>query len=159
MNLGLLLLRLVLAVLLAGHAMQKLRGWFGGAGLGGTGEIFARWGFVRGRRMAFVAGLAELTGAASIGTGLLTAGGCAVVTGTMAVATVATAPNGFWAQKGGCEVPFWYGAVAVVLGFTGPGAWSLDAVARLALSGYVWGGGALALGLLAAMVPLTLRSR
>ncbi|MEU1517517.1 hypothetical protein ABZ490_36120 [Streptomyces sp. NPDC005811] len=43
----------------------------------------------------------------------------------MTVEATATVPNGFQAQKGGCEVPFWYGPVAAILAFPGPGAWSL----------------------------------
>ncbi|MFJ8793006.1 DoxX family protein [Streptomyces sp. NPDC102462] len=160
MTVGLLLLRILLAGLLFGHALQKLRGWFGGAGPAGTGAVFERWGFVPGARLAVTAGLAELAGGASIATGLLTPGGCAVVVGTMTVAAVATSPQGFWAQHGGCEVPFWYGAVAAVLGFTGPGPWSLDAALGLGrASGTGWGAAALAAGLLAAAVPLAARAR
>ncbi|MEH0548615.1 DoxX family membrane protein [Streptomyces sp. B21-105] len=160
MNLGLLLLRLLLAALLFGHGTQKLFGWFGGAGRAGTAAVFEKWGFVPGHRMVLVAGLAELAGAASVAAGLLTPGGCAVIVGTMAVAAAATAPNGFWAQKGGCEVPFWYGAVAAVLALTGPGAWSLDHLLGLTeLNGPAWGSAAPALGLATAAVPLTARSR
>jgi putative oxidoreductase len=160
MSVGLLLLRVLLAALLFGHATQKLLGWFGGAGLSGTGAVFEQWGFRPGPRMALAAGLAELAGALLIAAGLLTPGGCAVVVGTMTVATVATAGNGFWAQRGGCELPFWYGAVATVLGFTGPGPWSLDAALGLnRLSGYAWGSTALALGLLASAIPLASRAR
>jgi putative oxidoreductase len=159
-NLGVLLLRVLLAGLLFGHATQKLLGWFGGAGPAGTGEIFARWGFTPGPRMAVLAGATELAGAASIGSGLLTPGGCAAVIGTMTVASAATAPNGFWAQKGGCEVPFCYGALAAVIGFTGPGRWSLDHAAGLtALSGYGWGTAAVLVGVAASAVPLTARAR
>ncbi|MEU1528589.1 DoxX family protein [Streptomyces fagopyri] len=160
MNLGLLLLRVLLAVLLCGHGAQKLFGRFGGAGPAATGTVFERWGFVPGRPMVLLAGLAELTGAASLATGLLTPGGAAVVVGTMTVAAVATAPNGFWAQQGGCEVPFWYGAAAAVLGFTGPGAWSLDHAFGLgSLHGNGWGAAALTVGAATAAVPLVLRSR
>ncbi|NBM16317.1 DoxX family protein [Streptomyces sp. GC420] len=160
MSLGLLLLRLLLAALLFGHSTQKLFGWFGGAGRTGTAAVFEQWGFVPGRPMVLVAGLAELAGAVSLAAGLLTPGGSAVVIGTMTVAAAATAPNGFWAQKGGCEVPFCYGALAAVLAFTGPGPWSADrALLPARLDGYAWGSAALALGLVAAAVPLTLRSR
>ena len=160
MSVGLLLLRVLISALLFGHAMQKLRGWFGGAGLTGTGTVFERWGLVPGPRMALAAGLAEVAGAASVGAGLLTPLGCAVVVGTMTVAAVATAGKGFWAQRGGCEVPVLYGAVAVVLAFTGPGPWSLDAALSLdGLPGYAWGPAALALGLLASAVPLAVRAR
>ena len=160
MSLGLLLLRLLLAGLLFGHSTQKLFGWFGGAGLAGTAPVFEGWGFVPGRRMVLLAALAEMAGVVSIATGLLVPGGCAVVVGTMTVAAAATAPNGFWAQKGGCEVPFCYGALAAILAFIGPGDWSLDrAFGLTGLSGYVWGLVALVVGVAAAAVPLTSRSR
>lgn len=160
MNLGLLLFRLLLAGLLFGHSTQKLLGWFSGAGLAGTAAIFEQWGFVPGRRLVALAGALELLGAGSIALGLLTPAGCAAVVGTMTVASVATAPNGFWAVKGGCEVPACYGAFAAVLAFTGPGGWSVDhAVGLAGLSGYAWGSGALVIGLLAAIAPLTARAR
>ena len=157
-DLGLLLFRLLLAGLLFGHATQKLFGWFHGAGVAGTATVFEQWGFVPGKRMVVVAALAELTGAASIATGLLTPGGCAVVIGTMTVAAVATSPSGFWAQGGGCEVPFCYGALAAVLAFTGPGAWSLDHAFGLPVTGIGWALAALGAGLAASAVPLTLRA-
>ncbi|PXY29249.1 DoxX family protein [Prauserella sp. PE36] len=160
MNLALLLLRILLAGLLFGHSTQKLLGWFGGAGQQGTAVIFEQWGFVPGRRLVVLAGLTELFGAGSIATGLLTPGGCALVIGTMTVAAVATAPNGFWAVKGGCEVPFCYGALAAVLAFSGPGTWSLDHALGLdSLSGHWWGVAAVAAGVAAAAVPLALRAR
>ncbi|MFE4775418.1 DoxX family protein [Streptomyces sp. NPDC056713] len=160
MDLGLLLLRLLIGALLCGHAAQKLFGWFGGGGPSGTGAVFARWGFVPGPRMAVLAGLCEASGAASLGLGLLTPAGGAVVVGTMTVAVAATAGNGFWAQQGGCEVPLLYGALAAVLAFTGPGGWSLDAAVGLgARHGWTWGLGALVLGLAAAAVPLRERAR
>ncbi|MGC7098321.1 DoxX family protein [Amycolatopsis lurida] len=159
-DLGLLLFRLLLAGLLFGHAAQKLFGWFRGAGISGTATVFEQWGFVPGARMVVLAALAELAGSASIATGLLTPGGCAVVLGTMTVAAAATAPSGFWAQQGGCEVPFCYGALAAVLAFTGPGSWSLDhAIGLPELSGLSWGLAALGAGLGAATIPLFRRAR
>jgi putative oxidoreductase len=160
MDFGLLLLRLLLGVLLFGHSTQKLLGWFGGAGRAGTAVVFEQWGFKPGVRQVVLAGVMELIGAVSIALGLLTPGGCAVVVGTMTVAAVASAVNGFWAQKGGCEVPFCYGALAAILALTGPGRWSLDAALEPAApSGYAWGAGAVVVGLLAASVPLTARAR
>ncbi|RSM88564.1 DoxX family protein [Kibdelosporangium aridum] len=158
MNLALLLLRLLLAGLLVGHSMQKLRGWFGGLGPRGHGQIFEEWGFVPGVRMAVLAGTMELLGAASIAAGFLTPGGSAVVIGTMAVAAAATVHNGFWANKGGCEVPFVYGALAAVIGFSGPGEWSLDHALGLSWN-FWWGLAALVVGLVAAVPPIVLRLR
>jgi putative oxidoreductase len=160
MSLGLLLLRILLAGLLFGHSTQKLAGWFGGAGPRGTATVFEQWGFVPGGPMVVLAGGTELLGGASVGAGLLTPAGCAAIVGTMTVAAVATAPNGLWAQRGGCEVPLCYGVLATVLGYTGPGPWSLDGLLGLtSLSGYLWGSAALVVGLCAAAVPLARRGR
>jgi putative oxidoreductase len=160
MNFGLLLLRLLLATLLLGHSAMKLLGWFGGAGPDGTAVVFDHWGFVPARPMVILAGLTELAGATSIAAGLLTPVGCTMVVGAMVVAVVPTTAQGFWANRGGCELPLCYGALAAVIGFTGPGRWSLDhALGLTGLSGNAWGSAALALGVLAAAVPLLIRSR
>lgn len=160
MSLGLLLLRLLLAALLMGHATQKLLGWFGGSGPAGTGAVFERWGFRPGLRLAVLAGVCELVGAGSVAVGLLTPGGAAIIVGTMLVAAAPNAANGLWAHQGGCEVPVVYAGIGAVLGFTGPGDWSLDHAAGLtSLSGPAWGATALAVGIVAAVPPLLLRRR
>lgn len=159
MAFGLLLLRLLLAALLFGHATQKLLGWFRGGGPAGSGAVFEQWGFRPGAQLAVVAGLCELVGAGSIALGLLTPGGAAVIVGTMIVAASTNVANGLWAQMGGCEVPAVYAALGAVIAFTGPGSWSLDhALGLAALSGPAWGGAAVVVGVLAA-VPLLIRRR
>jgi len=159
MNAGLLLLRLLLAGLLTGHACQKLFGWFRGGGPAGSGVLFEQWGFRPGPAMAVVAGLCELLGAGSVALGLLTPGGCAVIVGTMIVAAAPNAPNGLWAHLGGCEVPVVYAGLGAVLAFTGPGRFSLDhATGLTGLNGSAWGLAAIVVGG-AASVPLLLRRR
>ena len=49
MNLGLLVLRVVVGLLLAGHGAQKLFGWYGGHGLRGTAAFFDQIGLRPGR--------------------------------------------------------------------------------------------------------------
>jgi len=66
-DLGLLLLRVVSGGLLAGHGAQKLFGWFGGHGPGGTARFLESIGVKPGHRWAFAAGASEF------GSGLLTA--------------------------------------------------------------------------------------
>ncbi|MEV4630315.1 DoxX family protein [Micromonospora sp. NPDC049523] len=158
MSLGLLLLRLLLAALLFGHATQKLFGWFRGQGPTGTGAIFHGWGVRPGPQMAVLAGTAELVGAALIALGLLTPLGAAIVIGTMTVAAAVNVSNGFWAHLGGYEVAFVYAALAAVLAYTGPGAWSLDNPLGLGdLAGCGWGTAAVAVGLLGSVPPLLRR--
>lgn len=158
LNVGLLLLRLGLALLLAGHASQKLFGWFRGAGPAGTGAMFEQWGFQPGPAMAILAGLSEAAGAAAIALGLLTPGGCAVIIGTMIVAAAPNAPKGLWAHLGGCEVPVVYAGLGAVIAFTGPGQYSLDhAIGLTGFGGLGWGLAAVAVGTIAAVPPLLRR--
>jgi len=100
MEVGLLLLRLVTGLLLAGHGAQKLFGWFGGHGLHGTAGFVEPLGWRRGRRFAALLGLAELA------------------------------------------------SVALALGLTGPGRYSLDHTLGWSLAGPR--GGVVALGIGAA---------
>jgi putative oxidoreductase len=159
LDVGLLVLRLGFAGLLFGHSTQKLFGWFRGAGPAGAGALFETWGFRPGATLAVVAGACELVGAASVGFGFLTAGGCAVLIGTMIVASSPAARNGLWAHLGGNEVPVVYAFLAVVLAFTGPGRYSLDrAFGLTALSGLGWSVAAVVIGV-AAAIPMLLRRR
>jgi len=133
MDLGLLLLRLALAAILYMHAMQKLRGWFSGAGLEKQAQVFHNMGHRPGRQMVILASACELTGSALIALGLITPLGAAILAGTMAVAggTLTLAKGTFWNLLGGGEYPLALAGVAVVLGFTGPGAWSVDSALGL----------------------------
>jgi putative oxidoreductase len=128
MDLGLLLFRLALAAILYMHATQKLRGWFSGPGLDRATHLFESLGQRPGRQMAKLAATCELTGAFLVALGLATPLGAAILAGTMAVAGGAlTMTKGtLWNALGGGEYPLVLGAFAVVLGFTGPGRWSLD---------------------------------
>lgn len=153
MNTGLLVLRLVVGLLLAGHGSQKLFGRFGGHGLEGTGGWFHSVGFRPGRTMALVAGASELGAGLALAVGLLTPFAAAAVVGTMAVAAYTHRQNGVWGQNGGYELPLVYAVVGGALAFTGPGAASFDnALGIEGWSGTVAGILAVAAGLLGAML-------
>lgn len=142
MEIGLLILRIVVGLLLVGHGAQLL-GWFGGPGPGGTGRFFTSLGYPRGRRMAQVAGATEAGAGTLLVLGLATPLATAGIIGVMLNAAVAAhAENGLWNAAGGFELPLVYATVALALAFTGPGAVSFDA----ALGRYVagWGPGMLA---------------
>ncbi len=71
-DLGLLALRVGVGATLAAHGTQKLFGWFGGAGLAGTGAFFESVGFTPGRVNAVLAGLGEAGGGTLLALGLAT---------------------------------------------------------------------------------------
>jgi putative oxidoreductase len=129
MEWGLLVIRVIVGLLFAGHAMQKLAGWFGGYGLSGTGGYFESIGLKPGRTMALLAGLAELAGGLLFALGLLTPVAAVLIVGTMLMAIVKVhGKNGLWVTQNGYEYNLVLLVIAVGIALTGPGAYSLDAV-------------------------------
>ncbi len=132
MNTALLIGRVFFGLGIAGHGAQKLFGWFGGYGLAGTSGFFEQLGFRPGRTFATAAALAESVGGALVALGFLGPAGPAMVLLVMLVATmVVHLKNGFFVDKNGVELPMLYAMGALVLAFTGPGAYSLDRVLGL----------------------------
>ena len=160
METGLLIVRLVAGLLLAGHGAQKLFGWFGGHGLEGTGGFFGTMGYRPPRTMAFLAGLGEAAGGALLTLGLLNPLGVAAVIAVMLnVIVAAHFGKGPWASQGGWELPGLYAASAAGLGFSGPGRYSLDRLFGWHLAGNAWGLAAFVVGVVAASVVLVGRQR
>ncbi|WP_417374528.1 DoxX family protein [Glutamicibacter protophormiae] len=158
-DLGLLLLRVVLTALLWGHATQKLFGWFHGQGAQATARSFEHWGLRPGLGFVILSGTSELIGGALIVLGLLIPVGVMIVVGTMIVAIAYNLSHGLWAHRGGYEVALVYALLAIVIGVTGPGAFSADAAWGLTwLHGPLWTLGAALLGLAGAMGPITIRN-
>lgn len=144
MELGLLLLRVTVGATLAAHGAQKLFGWFGGGGLEGTGRGLEALGFVPGRRHALMAGLVEVGGGLLLALGLFTPLAAAIVLSVMIVAAVSVhVRQGFFITAGGFEYNLVLGVAGLTLAFTGPGAYALDALFGLSLSGTAWGAAAL----------------
>nr|BFD85155.1 DoxX family membrane protein [Streptomyces sp. Xyl84] len=125
-DLGLLLLRLGTGGVLAAHGAQKLLGWFGGAGLEGTGRFMESVGYRPGKASAMAAGAAEAGGGLLLALGLATPAAGAAAAGAMAGAAAVHAPSGFFAQSGGYEYAASLGLTATGLAITGPGRLSLD---------------------------------
>jgi putative oxidoreductase len=159
MDLGLLLLRVVLGVLLAAHGAQKLFGWFGGYGLAGTGGFLESIGFRPGKLQAFVAGSAELGGGLLLALGLATPLAAVLLVAVMLVATVSVHwAKGLFVTNGGYEYNLVIGVAALALAFTGPGAYSVDAVVGLDATGVTVGLAAGIAGLLGGTGALLGRS-
>jgi putative oxidoreductase len=134
---GLLILRLVAGLTIAGHGAQKAFGWFGGAGFAATVAGFEQRGPRPGMLWAAIAVLGELGGGLSVATGFLIPLGAAGMVGAMLMAIGKVHwRNGFWNAKRGIEFPLQLLAAAITLGITGAGAYSLDGL--LSLHWPVW---------------------
>jgi putative oxidoreductase len=128
-NIGLLLLRIVVGLLFAGHGAQKLFGWLGGRSMAGHIGIIERLGMSPAPVWAWISALAEFLGGLGLLFGLLTPLAAVALVGTMIVAIVKVHwPKGVWNTNGGIEFPLTMATVAFVVGLTGPGFYSLDRI-------------------------------
>ncbi|HUY77319.1 MAG TPA: DoxX family protein [Ktedonobacterales bacterium] len=126
---GLLILRVVGGLTLAGHGAQKLFGWFDGPGLTKFRQGMERQGLKPGAFWAGLGVLGEFGGGLSLAFGFLTPLGAAGVGGAMFMA-IASAhwANGFWNSKRGIEFPLALLTIGAAIGVAGPGLYSLDAL-------------------------------
>ena len=131
---GLLILRVVVGLILAGHGAQKLFGWWGGPGMEGWAQMVAKLRIRPAQPWAWVAALAEFGGGILLALGFLSPLGNLAIAGSMlvAIATVHLS-RGFWVTKGGYEFNLALIAAVAALALTGPGAYSLDAALRIQL--------------------------
>src|SRR5580693_8103502 len=134
LNTGLLVLRLIVGIPLAAHGAQKLFGWWGGPGVRGLHGHLTKMRF----RPAplWVAGAVgtEIGGGLLLAAGFLSPLGSVGVGAAMLMAIAAFHwGKGFFSQRGGFESPFLYLVSAATIGMTGPGAYSLDSLFKIAL--------------------------
>jgi putative oxidoreductase len=126
-NFALLLVRLTIGSLLAGHGAQKLFGWFGGHGLEGTAGWMESIRLRPGKVWAMLAGLSEFGGGLLILLGFLNPLGPLAVIGAMGMATAKVHwGKPIWVTSGGAELPITNMSVALALALSGPGDYSLD---------------------------------
>jgi putative oxidoreductase len=153
---GLLLLRLFVGLLFAGHGAQKLFGWFGGGGPQGTAAFFASIGYRAPAAMAVLAGISEFGGGLLLATGLLTPVAALLLANMMlnAIATVVW-PKGFF---GGYEFELTLLIVVIALTATGPGELSLDDAIGWAdnITGIAWASLVLAAAIVVSLITTTL---
>ncbi len=161
-NLGLLVLRCCVGVVMFAHGYNHV---WGGGKIAGTGRWFASMGMRNGRLQAWLASVTELAAGVSLVLGLLTPLGAAAVVGVMAVAFVINhRGNGFFIFRPGegWEYVMTLALAAVTIGAVGPGEWSLDEIIGIRddlvgwpglLLATIAGGGGAALLLLLAWRP------
>ncbi|GAA2376829.1 DoxX family protein [Streptomyces cuspidosporus] len=124
-DVGLLVIRLGVGLIIAARGAQHLFGWWGGLGIDNTARAFEKFGYPAAKFMAGVAGVAETFGGLGLAAGLLTPIAGAAVAGTMANAVDVVWPLGLF---GGFEFPLLIGAGAAGLALSGPGRIALDAL-------------------------------
>jgi putative oxidoreductase len=129
-----LIARLTLGLVMFPHGAQKMLGWFGGYGLGGTMKFFTGTMHIP-AVFAFLAILAEFAGALGLITGMLSRVAAFGIASVMVVAILTTyAANGFFMnwfgnQKGeGFEYHLLAVGLALVVLIHGAGRASLDAL-------------------------------
>src|SRR4051794_31721546 len=149
MDLAMLVLRVVVGLLFAGHGAQKLFGAFGGGGLEGTAGMFDNIGLRPGALHARAAGTFEFMGGLLLALGLFTPFAAAALIAVMTAAVVTVhAPNGVWNTNKGYEYNVVLASAAFALSAIGAGAWSLDNAFGFGLHGVGWALGSLAVGLI-----------
>jgi len=132
--LGLLILRVVIGLILVGHGLQKLLGWWGGPGMQGWIGAMKRMRIRPPVPWAWVSALAEVLGGIGLAVGLLTPLPSLAIAASMMVAIALVHwPRGFWTTKGGYEFNLSILAAVATIALTGPGAWSLDSALHVQL--------------------------
>lgn len=154
-NLALLVLRLVLGGLMAGHGAQKLFGVLGGYGLQGTAGWLESMGLKPGNRWAILAGGSEFAGGMLTALGFLNPLGPIGILGSMSMATAKVHwGKPIWVTSGGAELPVVYMAGATAIALAEPDTYSLDHALGIKLPSWVV---PVALGVGAATLAVGLR--
>jgi putative oxidoreductase len=125
-DVGLLLMRVTIGLVLAAHGYQKV---FSGGRIAGTAGWFDSIGMRPGRLHASVAAATEIGAGGLLTVGLLTSLAGAAFVATMLVAGFTVhRRNGFFIVRSGWEYNLVLAVVGAALGTTGAGRYSLDNV-------------------------------
>lgn len=128
-DVGLFLIRAMIAVVFLYHGSQKLFGLFGGHGISGTAGFMGKMGFPLPTASAVAAGSAEFFGGLALLTGVAARLLAIPLAFTMYVAAFAVHGDSFALQSSGMEYALTLAVVVTGLALTGPG--------RLTLAGYL----------------------
>ncbi len=162
MSYGLLLLRVVIGSIFAGHGAQKAFGWWDGPGPAGTRGWLGSLGFRPAGLFAALVIAQELGGGLLLAFGFLTPLAALAVTSSMVVAVALVHwKNGFWISKGGFEFNLALSAGAIALAATGPGRFSIDRALGWDdnLSGARWALGAVVIAVVGGFLAIASRKK
>jgi putative oxidoreductase len=138
-DVGLLIVRLVLAFLFIYHGSRRLFGWFNGPGLDRSADYFAHSAHLHpGTFFAVLGGLIEFGGGIALALGLFSRLAGLAIFGDMMMAIITvTHSNGLNATGGqaGWELNLALGVLALVPAFFGSGRFSVDALLERRLVG------------------------
>lgn len=124
---AMLILRLAVGGLMAGHGAQKLFGKFGGHGMAGFTGMIGSMGMKPPKAWALVGAISEFGGGVLTGLGALNPLGPIGIIGSMSIATAKVHWNKpIWNTEGGAELPVLNIAAALAMATAGPGKYSLD---------------------------------
>lgn len=130
-DLGLMLLRVGLGVLLIGHGLQKAFGLWGGSGLGGFQDSLAEAGYQHAGILTYVGAIGQIGAGVLLVLGLFTPVAAAVAMASLInglLAAVTAQSNGFaFFLPDGHEFQVTLIVVAAVIILTGPGRYGFDA--------------------------------
>lgn len=127
-DIALLILRVTVGLMMAGHGAQKAFGWFGGNGPRGF-EVMVRKNRLRPAWLwTALAILAELVGGIIFALGLLSPLGALAIIAAMLMAMILVTWPRYWGTNRGIENNLVYIIPAVVEALAGPGKFSLDAL-------------------------------
>ena len=132
-DIGLLLIRVILGVVLMFHGSQKLFGWFEGKGIEAHIEGVKQIEFIpMPQTSAYLSAGTEFFGGLLLVVGFLTRLAAIPAAINMFVAAFAVHGAAFSLAKGGMEYALTLAIIAVALVFTGAG--------RLSVDGWIWRG-------------------
>jgi putative oxidoreductase len=134
-DIGLLILRLTVGLIMTAHGAQKLVGWFDGPGIENWSSIMGRMGVRPAAFWAWLNALAEVVGGLMLAIGLLTPVAAAMLAAVLAMAIVKVHwRNGFFTKNSGVEFPLSLLASLIAVGLSGPGAYALAPLSLLGWS-------------------------
>lgn len=134
-DIGMLALRAIVGLTMAGHGAQKAFGWWEGPGPVTWRGVMERMGM---RPAQFWAGLSmgtELVGGLLLAIGFLTPLAAGALAGMLLVIIGRVhLPKGFWNKAGGLEFPLSLLGGVIAVSLAGPGSISIDRALGLAYS-------------------------